>query len=365
MKFIKKVRTLVTLLLVVAILVGIPRIYSLHASAANAVTYAVKYVPSLKEWRYQDNTSTFNDSAYHRELYYLRLALKDGDLVVVYNDSESVPSLDLGTARLSNLTVTNLASFAVIFCGDIDDCYLLGGASCSINADVTNAYVYDTVLCNFNKNVKELNIYPQGGVTSTLGCAGTVDHVFASSRSTGNALYSYYNFPEGSFLIQSGILMTDKSKYSVTANVVSKALTAENFDYERYANDYPDLKAAFGLNAAALYNHYTTFGIKEKRVAYTKVNTTEFDYVRYANDYPDLKAAFGYDATALYNHYITYGIAEKRGDYTVSAAYDSFDYVRYANDYADVKAAFGYDAAALYKHYTTYGIAEGRGNYYK
>ena len=216
MKFVKKVRTLVTLLLVAAILVGAPRLYSLRASAASAVTYAVKYVPGYGEWRFQENTSTFDDSAYHRELYYLYASLKDGDLVVVYNDSASVPSLDLGTARLSNLTVTSSESFIIIYCGSIDDCYLLGGASCAINADVTNAYVYDTVLCNFNKNVKELNLYPQDAVTSTIGCAGIVDHVYAVSRSTDKALYSLYNFQAGSFLLQSGTLTTDKSKYSVT-----------------------------------------------------------------------------------------------------------------------------------------------------
>lgn len=37
-----------------------------------------------------------------------------------------------------------------------------------------------------------------------------------------------------------------------------------------------------------------------------------FDYVTYSDTYPDLKAAFGYDATALYNHYLIYGKAEGR-----------------------------------------------------
>ena len=32
----------------------------------------------------------------------------------------------------------------------------------------------------------------------------------------------------------------------------------------------------------------------------------------FADTYPDLKAAFGYDATALYNHYMLYGKAEGR-----------------------------------------------------
>ena len=38
----------------------------------------------------------------------------------------------------------------------------------------------------------------------------------------------------------------------------------------------------------------------------------EFDYVAYADRYPDLKSVFGYDKDALYEHYITLGINEKR-----------------------------------------------------
>ena len=38
----------------------------------------------------------------------------------------------------------------------------------------------------------------------------------------------------------------------------------------------------------------------------------EFNYVAYADRYPDLKNAFGYDRDALYNHYITCGINERR-----------------------------------------------------
>lgn len=251
-----------------AILIGVPHAYSLHASAANAVTYSLKYVPKDNVWRFQDNTSVFDDNAYSRELYYLQFVLKEGDLIVVYNDcSDSVPSLDLGTTHLSNLTVTNMASFVVIYSGDIDDCYLLGGASCAINANIANAYIYDTVLCNFNKNVGELNLYARENLTSTIGSIGTVNHVLATYQDTGKALFSLYNFPAGSFALENGTLTTDKSKYSITPNAVVKpTITAENFDYVRYANDYPDVKAAFGLNAAALYKHYTNYGIKEKEL---------------------------------------------------------------------------------------------------
>lgn len=38
----------------------------------------------------------------------------------------------------------------------------------------------------------------------------------------------------------------------------------------------------------------------------------EFDHVAYADRYPDLKEVFGYDKNALYEHYMTCGVNEKR-----------------------------------------------------
>lgn len=48
---------------------------------------------------------------------------------------------------------------------------------------------------------------------------------------------------------------------------VSAAESLETFDYKTYADTYPDLKAAFGYDAAALYNHYVLSGKAEGRVA--------------------------------------------------------------------------------------------------
>mgnify|MGYP001151195553 CR=1 FL=1 len=48
---------------------------------------------------------------------------------------------------------------------------------------------------------------------------------------------------------------------------VNAAESLETFDYETYADTYPDLKAAFGYDATALYNHYMLYGKAEGRVA--------------------------------------------------------------------------------------------------
>lgn len=366
-------KAFVCVLAAVAMLVLIPGPGTIKASAAEPVTFAVKYLPDKGEWRFQANTNTFDEEKYHREMYYLLQALHEGDIVVVYNDSTASKPLDLGNTHLSNLTVVSSKTLTVIYSGDIDECYVLGGNSCAINANIANAHVYDTSLCNFGKDVKELTVYYNDSKPlSTVGCSGTVEHLRGTHISKGGNYWNAYAFKKDTLSIQNGDLKTSERNFSRTPvqSAPAVALTAANFDYVRYANDYPDVKSAFGLDAAALYNHYATRGKAEGRKAYamststtpttSTISETNFDYVRYADDYPDLKAAFGLDAAALYNHYITCGIREGRAAYAISSAYSDFDYVRYANDYPDLKAAFGYNAEALFNHYITRGAIERR-----
>ena len=94
-------------------------------------------------------------------------------------------------------------------------------------------------------------------------------------------------------------------------------LTYDTFDHMRYANDYADLKKAFGYNKQSLWRHYNQFGVKEKRKAYPILCLDTFDHTRYANDYPDVKAVFGYNKHKLWEHYQLFGIKEKRKAYTL------------------------------------------------
>jgi len=93
----------------------------------------------------------------------------------------------------------------------------------------------------------------------------------------------------------------------------------DEFDPEYYANKYPDLKAAFGNDAAMLLYHWVKYGKNEKRTAKApsyiyggKDYTNEFDPVFYANKYADLKAAFGDNVMALLQHWVVYGKKEGR-----------------------------------------------------
>ncbi|MBR5970249.1 MAG: InlB B-repeat-containing protein, partial [Lachnospiraceae bacterium] len=172
-----------------------------------------------------------------------------------------------------------------------------------------------------------------------------------------------------------------------TGAAVSPAPVAQikqNFDSKYYADTYADLKAAFGYDHDALWNHYVMFGKNEKRKVRFVVginlfpgmifnysdrwqmddvmlraripDSAYFDTDAYADLYPDLKAAFGYNHELLYRHYLKYGRFEGRKVFTRN----SFNAKAYADRYADLKKAFGYDKAALWRHYQMFGKVERR-----
>lgn len=133
--------------------------------------------------------------------------------------------------------------------------------------------------------------------------------------------------------------------------IIAQAATlADVFDAKQYADDYADLKEAFGYDEQALLNHYLTYGIAEKR----SMSGGLLDVVKYRETYADLDAAFGDNWDAYVEHFLTYGIYEGRKSGT------DFDALAYANKYADVKEAFGDNALEIYRYYQTVGRAEGR-----
>lgn len=208
----KKFKNILILLTAVWAVLLLPQA-GLRASAADPVTYAVKYIPDVGEWRYQANTSTFDESLTYRELYYMFQDMKEGDIVVVYNDSDSATNLDLGSLRLSNLTIARTASFTIVFSGEVTECHVLAGTSCSVNANVANAHVFDSAVCNFNGNVQTLTIHANDEISSTVGCTGTVGHLYAPSDTLPRTFYDLYQFPTNTLNIQEGVLMTHPDLY--------------------------------------------------------------------------------------------------------------------------------------------------------
>lgn len=89
-------------------------------------------------------------------------------------------------------------------------------------------------------------------------------------------------------------------------------------------------------------------------VSLTQALRNSFDPVFYSNKYADLKAAFGTDANALFNHFTTHGMTEGR------MMNVNFDPKAYIVAYADVADYCKGDYRKAYEHYVLHGIAEGR-----
>ena len=94
------------------------------------------------------------------------------------------------------------------------------------------------------------------------------------------------------------------------------------FDVEYYAQNNPDVVAAFGTDTNMLYKHYLVAGKAEGRKPYAdaqaNVNPTIlpdksiFDPEFYAKTYPDVAAVYSNDADLLYQHYVQFGQKEGR-----------------------------------------------------
>jgi len=228
----KRIKTIATTFLLAAALVLLPGSNALKAEAATPASYAVKQVAGHESWQFQEG-SVFDESEPHRELYYLLEVLKDGDTVAVYNDNGSAEPLDLGSVKLSNVTLCQTA-MTIVYAGGIDECYVLAGSTCAINGDVTNAYVYDVSTANFNNNVKNLYITADGDdFSSTVGCGGTVEHLHAYSNLYPRSFYNLYNFEAGSLLIADGILETADYNFD-TADTVTSAPSTPSAPADEY-----------------------------------------------------------------------------------------------------------------------------------
>lgn len=191
----KRMKKLAAMLIAVAALVLLPEASTFTVKAAEPVTYAVKYLNG--GWYHQANTSTFDESQAYSSLDDLTKKLKDGDVIVIYNDNATMVSLDLGAVRLSNLTFVQNTSSTLVFAGYIEECYVLGGTTGTVNCDVNNAYVYDTVLFNFNNNVQNLYLYANDSIHSNLAVAGTVGHMVAMTLPGHEPVrvhFDYYDF---------------------------------------------------------------------------------------------------------------------------------------------------------------------------
>ena len=114
----------------------------------------------------------------------------------------------------------------------------------------------------------------------------------------------------------------------------------------RYIASNPDLIRAFGADAAAGAQHYSSNGRAEGR-------SISFDPLRYAASNADLLQVFGTNTEALALHYVANGFQEGRST-------TQFNALLYGASSADLARVFGDDVAGLTRHYVSNGFAEGR-----
>lgn len=286
--------------------------------------------------------------------------------------------------RTTNVTIadaqiiTNLESITFEYNENVSISSFLGDSQLEYGITTTNSELssggYGVFITDFNVTSDNSNLLAVSG-----------DNIFASD--TGNTNLN---------LVYQGI-----SK-KIPCVVNRPDMNAIIFDYKYYADNNPDLKAAFGYNEGALRNHWESYGKKEGRQA-----SPVFNAQYYLENNSDLKAAFGNNYEAAYNHFINSGIAEFRkssseywGEYyrdnnsdlkefsnfkliihfinsgrnegrkansdvqvyspatAISAII--FNAKFYADINSDLKQAFGYDAVQLSNHWNMYGKQEGR-----
>lgn len=186
-----------------------------HAEESTPVTYYVKYVASLNQFRYQ--LGSWDDTQEHWDISRMKQNIKDGDLVVVDDTSTQGLILELN-AHLSNLTIMN-GNIALVTCNGVDNFYAINNSKSVVNGDVTNAYVYDKCLVNFNNNVLNLRILSETSedVTATVSVIGTCSTMSASGKSYIH--YAGYDFAKDTLRIVDGVLKTDVKNYTQTGTV--------------------------------------------------------------------------------------------------------------------------------------------------
>ena len=115
---------------------------------------------------------------------------------------------------------------------------------------------------------------------------------------------------------------------------------------EYYLSKYGDLRAAYGTDQGAAWQHYLGWGIQEGRSG-----NPFFDPPFYRALNPDLGS---FNGAALLEHWIRNGISEGR----FGSRY--FCIHHYIEASPDLKAAFGTNFEAAFEHWKTNGNVEGR-----
>ena len=199
----------------VALLAFVPGFNTATAKAEGAVTYSVKYVNSLSEWRVQ-KLAQWDDGRENGALSFLYNNLKDGDSVVVWGADDAAPLNELKLdANVTNLTLYGVTKGVVVYANkNIKDIYVVKGSSASLHGTYESVHVFDNCSANINNNVKFVQVSKESSMEMNVTAVGTVDHCQIDDK--GNVLTNMYNIKANSLRIVKGENKTDPSTYSTT-----------------------------------------------------------------------------------------------------------------------------------------------------
>lgn len=208
-------RKLFSLFSVVMMAVLFLQISTLSVSAEEPKTYYLKYLASEGEWYWQEGSSWKNEG--HRQDWYtlVTYVLKDGDLVVVDGSEDNAKALELDF-NLSNLTIMG-GSNCIVNAKSVKDFYALANSFSIINADITNAWLFNDSFTNFNQNVSYIEIYNSNPDLAdppvTFAVGGTLGHLYVHRE--GRTYYNAYSFTTPVYF-EDGILLVSEDYYSTT-----------------------------------------------------------------------------------------------------------------------------------------------------
>ena len=236
----KKIKMFVAILAAVTVLMLLSDVGAATAEAAEPISYSVTYSEENDEWLYW---KTDDDDTAVSSLYYLLQKLKDGDTVVVYNNSTNTESpLNLGSVNLGNLTYVN-TTWAIVYAGSVQDCFVLGNTRGTINCNVENAYVYDPVTFNFNNNVTNLYLYADDEIHSNVNVVGTVGHLLAVTPPNReyHEHFNLYDFPANTLCFSEGVFKPANANFNtpeqhaalVASRPSNSAGTTSNDEYDK------------------------------------------------------------------------------------------------------------------------------------
>lgn len=188
-----------------------------------------------------------------------------------------------------------------------------GYYGCTVSPNVSY-YEGSNKVVSVNKRTA-IYLYPDADIATTV------------PHECGHALDCIAGYATGKYIGEYGISTGAewKSVYNNNFSALGSVDGMINYHVQKGATEaFADAFRLYctnpnGLNAACpeVYNFIGAqiakyAGGSAPAPANTGVTKKNFDAKAYADTYPDLKAAFGYDKNALWNHYINYGKAEGR-----------------------------------------------------